>query len=85
MSILSGVLLQPVLLLFRKDIIASISTLVVAGFPTGIENMGGTVLPPLGGGCSKFDGGGELKLKSIHGGAWGVLKCCQKIPVKEFI
>ena len=30
---------------------------------------------------SKFDGG----LKSKHGrGAWGRLKCCQKITVKEF-
>ena len=31
---------------------------------------------------SKFDGGG---LSQNMGGAWGSLKCCQKIPVKEFI
>ena len=41
-----------------------------AEFPTGVENMGGS---------SKFDGGG---LKSKHGRS---LKCCHKIPVKEFI
>ena len=52
----------------------------VAGFPTGVEKIGGWV----GGvGSSKFDGGGELK--SIHGGSMGGLKCCWKIPVKEFI
>ena len=38
-----------------------------------------------GWGSSKFDEGGGLK--SIHGGTWvgGGFKCCQKIPVKEFI
>ena len=50
---------------------------VQLGFPTGVENMGGTVPPPthIGG------------LKSIHWGAWGArsLKCSRKIPVKEFI
>ena len=35
-----------------------------AGFPTGVENMGGRE-----GGSSKFDGGGGLK--SIHGGSMG--------------
>ena len=29
-----------------------------AGFPTGVENRWGAVPPPLGGGLSKFDGGG---------------------------
>ena len=50
---------------------------VVAGFPTGVEKMGG------GGALQNLMGEGWLK--SIHGGAWGVLKCCQKIPVQEFI
>ena len=36
-------------------------------------------------GYSKFDGGGEGGLKSIHGKSTGGFKCCQKIPVKEFI
>ena len=35
----------------------------------------GVVSHPLEGGSSKFGGG---RLKSIHGGAWGGLKCCQK-------
>ena len=43
------------------------------GFATGVENMGGS---------SKFDGG---NLSQYMGGAWGGLKFCQKIPVKEFI
>ena len=34
------------------------------------------------GGSSKCDGAG---LKSIHGEAWGDLKCCRKISVKLFI
>ena len=34
-----------------------------AGFPTGVENIGG------GGGSEKFDGGGGLK--TIHGGSMG--------------
>ena len=44
----------------------------VAGFPTGVQKIGGWV----GGvGSSKFDeGGGELK--SIHGGSMGGLKFC---------
>ena len=42
----------------------------IAGFPTGVANMGDS---------SKFDG---LGLKSKHGGS---LEVCQKIPVKEFI
>ena len=42
----------------------------VAGFPTGVEKIGGWVR---GVGSSKFDGGG---LKSIHGGSMGGLKCC---------
>ena len=50
-----------------------------AGFPTGVANMGGT-----GESSSKFDvGGGGLSQNMA--GAWGSLKCCQKIPVKEFI
>ena len=43
------------------------------GFPTGVEKMGGS---------SKFD---ERRLKSIHWGSMGDLKCCRKIPVREFI
>ena len=35
-------------------------------------------------GYSKFDGEGG-GLKSIHGKSMGGFKCCQKIPVKEFI
>ena len=51
-----------------------------AGFPTGVANMGGT-----GESSSKFDKGGG-GLKSKHGGSMGeALKCCQKIPMKEFI
>ena len=38
----------------------------------------------MGGGSSKFDGG-EGGLKSILEGSMGGLKCCQKIPMKEFI
>ena len=55
-----------------------------AGFPTGFKNMGGCAHPPppLRGGSSKFDGWG---LSQYKGGAWGGLKSCQKIPVKEFI
>ena len=36
------------------------------------------------GGSSKFDGGALVKTWGDHGGG-GVLKCCRKIPVKEFI
>ena len=43
-------------------------------------------------GCAHWRGGGALQnlmgeggLKSIHGGSMGGLKCCQKIPVKEFV
>ena len=43
---------------------------------TGVENMRG------GGGALQNLMGG---LKSIHGGSMGGLKCCRKIPVKEFI
>ena len=53
------------------------------GFSTDVENIRG-----LGGG--RGVGGGSLQnfmggLKSVHGGEHGGLKCCQKIPVKEFI
>ena len=55
----------------------------ITGFPTGVENMG---VGRGGGGALQnlMKGGG---LKSIHGGTWvgGGFKCCQKIPVKEFI
>ena len=37
-----------------------------------------------GGGSSKFDGGGGGGF-SQYMGEHGSLKCCQKIPVKEFI
>ena len=49
------------------------------GFAQVLRTWGGG-----GGGSSKFDGGGGLKSKheGEHGGR---LKCCQKIPVKEFI
>ena len=56
----------------------------MTGFPTGVANTEGLHPPPLGwggggqvkgGGSSKFDGVGE------HGGS---LKCCRKIPLKEF-
>ena len=48
-----------------------------AGFPTGVANMGGAPQSLMG------EGG----LKSKHGGSMGggSLKCCRKIPVKEFI
>ena len=39
-------------------------TILVPGFPTGVENTRG--------GSSRFDGG----LESIHGGAWADLKQC---------
>ena len=47
-----------------------------AGFPTGVENMGGVALQNLmGGGLSQY-----------MGGAWEEgFKYCRKIPVKEFI
>ena len=50
-----------------------------AGFPTGVENMGGAVPSPLhwvggGGGLFKFDRG----LKSIHRGSMGQLKMLSK-------
>ena len=40
----------------------------LAGFPTGVENMGG------GGGCAPptIRGGGSSKFKSIHGVGWGL-------------
>ena len=41
---------------------------LLAGFPTGVENMGA--------GSSEFDGSGGLN--QYVGGAWGALKCCQK-------
>ena len=50
-------------------------------FPQVLRTWGGLRHPIRGGGSSKFDGG----LKSIHGGSMGGLKCCRKIPVKEFI
>ena len=58
---------------------------VWARFPTGVENMGGGgCAPHWGEGSSKFDGGGLSQY--MGGGAWGGgLKCCQKIPVMEFI
>ena len=40
---------------------------VVAGFLTGVENMGGW-----GAFQNLMGGGGWVGLKSIHGGAWGV-------------
>ena len=43
------------------------------GFPAGVANMGGLLK-------IWWEG-----LKSKHGGAWGSLKYCQKIPGKEFI
>ena len=43
----------------------------MAGFPTSVANMGGVE----GGGLNSKHGWG------VHGGS---LKCCQKIPVKEF-
>ena len=46
-----------------------------SGFPIGVENMGG--------GSSKFDRGGSLS--QFMRVAWGGLKFCRKIPVKEFI
>ena len=52
-----------------------------AGFPTGVENMGG-LCPPLGGGALQNMMG---ELNSIDRGSMGSLKCCQEIPVKEFI
>ena len=44
------------------------------GFPQVLQTWGAS---------SKFDGGG-LKSKHGGGGHGGSLKCCQKIPVKEF-
>ena len=50
---------------------------------TGVGNMG---LRPLEGGGALQNLMGEGGLKSIHGGSMGGgLKCCQKIPVKEFV
>ena len=45
------------------------SYIVKGGFPKGVEYMGGSCTPSIGGGSSsKFDGG---RLESIHGGrAW---------------
>ena len=49
----------------------------LTGFPTGVENMGGS---------SKFDGsGGGADYSQYMGWAWKGLKRCWKIPVKEFI
>ena len=49
----------------------------ITGFPTGVENMGVGALQNL------TEGG----LNQYMGGTWvgGGFKCCQKIPVKEFI
>ena len=47
---------------------------VVAGFPTGVENMGGS---------SKFDGRGLSQYMGEHWGGGG--KILSKIPLKEFI
>ena len=47
------------------------------GFPQVLRTWGGG-----GQGPSKFDGG---DLSQYIGGAWGGLKCCRKIPVKEFM
>ena len=48
-----------------------------SGFLIGVEDMGRG-----GGGSSKFEGG---DLSQYIGGAWWGLKCCRKIPVKEFM
>ena len=53
-----------------QNLLEVVSLVKVPGFPTGVANMGG------GG------GGGP---QNLMGGAWGSLKCCQKIPVKELI
>ena len=56
-----------------------------AGFPTGVENRWGAVLSPTGGEALQnlMGRGGP---KSINGESMGRgLKCCQKIPMKEFI
>ena len=46
-----------------------------SGFPKGVEDRGA---------LQNLMGGGVLNL--IHGGSMGTgLKCCQRIPVKEFI
>ena len=50
------------------------------GFATGVENLGG---PPIYGCSSKFEEGGLRQYMGEHGE--GGFKCCQKIPVKEFI
>ena len=49
---------------------------VIQGFPQVLRTWGR-------GAPQNLMGGGGLKSK--HGGAWGVLKYRQKIPVKEFI
>ena len=52
--------------------------ILYTGFSTGVENMAG--------GSLKFDGrGGGGAGLSQYMGSMGGLKCCQKIPVMEFI
>ena len=54
----------------------------VSGFPTGVANMGGQAPPPIDPQNLMGGGGG---LSQNMGGAWGSLKYCRKIPLKEFI
>ena len=48
-------------------------TVTIQGFPQVLQTWGGAPQNLMGG------------LKSKNGGAWGSLKCCRKIPLKEFI
>ena len=68
--------------------INSMDAVFDARFPTGVENMGGGGCahpPPLGWrwgwALQNLIGGSSQYIE----GAWGSLKCCQKIPVKESI
>ena len=47
-------------------------------FPTVVANIGG-------GGAGVVAPSQNLGLSQNMGGAWGSIKRCQKIPVKEFI
>ena len=68
--------------------INSMDAVFDAGFPTGVENMGGggcALPPPLGWrwgwALQNLIGGSSQYIE----GTWGSLKCCQKIPAKESI
>ena len=52
------------------------------GFPQVFRIWEGCAPPIVGGGSSKFDGGG---LSQYMEGAWGSLRWWWEIPVKEFI